>query len=186
MTFLRAGPTTTTTSLEFISRGPIFHFWGSPRWSTKCPFYTVEHRETTKILHLMCHQMPFWCGIRCKTFLKVMVVVVFGPSLIFLCWRLTCSDPSMSECSRTCMAFTSLPWPWCTMWCAQFRTCDGPLCSWGNTYQGECTNSLTHTQSAHTPPKSLFKCFAELFIMSWPGPLFVVLMSSRRESSTRS
>ena len=29
----------------------------------------VEHRETTKIFHLMCHQMLFWCGIRCKTFL---------------------------------------------------------------------------------------------------------------------
>ena len=24
------GPTTTTTIFEFISRGPIFHFWGTP------------------------------------------------------------------------------------------------------------------------------------------------------------
>ena len=62
------GPTTTTTIFEFISRGPIFHFWGTPWWGTDCPFYTVEHRETTKMFHLMCHQMPFWCGIRCKTF----------------------------------------------------------------------------------------------------------------------
>ena len=29
----------------------------------------MEHRETTKMFHLMCHQMPFWCGIKCKTFL---------------------------------------------------------------------------------------------------------------------
>ena len=50
--------------------GPIFHFWGTPGWRAKCPFYTVEHRETTKIFHLMCHQMPFWRGIRCKTFLE--------------------------------------------------------------------------------------------------------------------
>ena len=67
---LRAGPTTTTTIFEFISRGPIFRFWGTPGWRTKCPFYTMEHRETTKIFHLVCHQMPIWCGIRCKTFLE--------------------------------------------------------------------------------------------------------------------
>ena len=34
------------------------------------PSYRLEHRETTKIFHLMCHHMPFWCGIRCKTFLE--------------------------------------------------------------------------------------------------------------------
>ena len=67
---LRAGPTTTTTIFEFISRGPIFQFWGTPGWRTKCTFYTMEHRETTKIFHPMCHQLPFWCGIRCKTFLE--------------------------------------------------------------------------------------------------------------------
>ena len=39
---IRAGPTMTTTIFEFISRGPIFHFWGTPGWRTKCPFYTVE------------------------------------------------------------------------------------------------------------------------------------------------
>ena len=66
--FFRAGPTTTTTIFEFISRGPIFHFWGTLGWRTQCPFYTVEHIETTKIFHLMCHQVPFWCGIRCETF----------------------------------------------------------------------------------------------------------------------
>ena len=26
--------------------------------------------DASEILHLMCHQMPFWCGIRCKTFLE--------------------------------------------------------------------------------------------------------------------
>ena len=67
---LRDGPTTTTTIFESISRGPTFHFWGTPGWRTKCPFYIVEHRETTMIFHLMCHQMPFWWGIRCKTFLE--------------------------------------------------------------------------------------------------------------------
>ena len=36
----------------------------------QCPFKTVEHRETTKTFHLMRHQVPFWCGIRCKTFLE--------------------------------------------------------------------------------------------------------------------
>ena len=45
---IRDGPTTTTTIFEFISRGPIFHFWGTPGWRTKCPFYTVKHRETNK------------------------------------------------------------------------------------------------------------------------------------------
>ena len=30
----------------------------------------MEHRENAKIFHLTCHQMPFWCGIRCKTFLE--------------------------------------------------------------------------------------------------------------------
>ena len=56
---LSDGPTTTTTILEFISRGPVFHFWGTPGCRTKCPFYTMLHRENTKIFHLMCHQMPF-------------------------------------------------------------------------------------------------------------------------------
>ena len=58
-TSLSDGPTTTTTIFEFISRGPIFHFWGTTRCRAKCPLYTVEHRENTKIFHLMCHQMPF-------------------------------------------------------------------------------------------------------------------------------
>ena len=53
------GPTMTTTIFEFISLCPIFHFWGPPGCRPKCPFYTMEHRENTKILHLMCHQMPF-------------------------------------------------------------------------------------------------------------------------------
>ena len=66
--FIRDDPTATTTIFGFISRGPIFHFWGTPGWRTKWPLYTVEHREPTKSFHLMCHQMPFWCGIRCKTF----------------------------------------------------------------------------------------------------------------------
>ena len=67
---IRDGPTATTTIFEFISRGPILHFWGTPGCHTKCPFYTVEHRENAKIFHLMCHQMLFSCGIRCKTFLE--------------------------------------------------------------------------------------------------------------------
>ena len=49
---------------------PHFSFLGYPRMPHQMPFYTVEHRETTKIFHLMCHQMPFWCGMRCKTFLE--------------------------------------------------------------------------------------------------------------------
>ena len=28
--FIRDGPTATTTIFEFISRGPIFYFWGTP------------------------------------------------------------------------------------------------------------------------------------------------------------
>ena len=28
----------------------------------------MEHRENTKTFDLMCHHMPFWCGIRCKAF----------------------------------------------------------------------------------------------------------------------
>ena len=27
-------------------------------------------QRSPKIFHLMCHQMPFWCGFRCKTFLE--------------------------------------------------------------------------------------------------------------------
>ena len=55
---LRDGPTTATTIIEFISLGPTFRLRGTPGCCTKCPFYTVKHRESTKILHLMCHQVP--------------------------------------------------------------------------------------------------------------------------------
>ena len=77
---IRDDPSTTTTMFELISRDPVFHFWGNPGCRTKCSFYTVEHRESTKILHLMCH---FDGTSDAKRFLgKIMVVVVFGPSLI--------------------------------------------------------------------------------------------------------
>ena len=66
---------------EFISRGPILHFWGTPGWRPGWPFYTVEHRETTKIFHQMCHQSHFGVASDAKLFWKIMVVVVFGPSL---------------------------------------------------------------------------------------------------------
>ena len=67
---LRDGPATTMTIVEFISRRPIFQFWGAPGCRIKCPFYTMEHRENAKIFHLMCHQGPFWCDIGCKTILE--------------------------------------------------------------------------------------------------------------------
>ena len=35
----------------------------------KCPFYTVEHIENVRVLHLMCHEVPFGWDIRCKMFL---------------------------------------------------------------------------------------------------------------------
>ena len=59
--FVRDDPTTTTTIFGFISRGPIFHFWGTSGWRAKWPFYTVEHqmRNHTKISHLM-------CAIKCR------------------------------------------------------------------------------------------------------------------------
>ena len=78
---IRNGPNTTTTIFQIISQNVIFQFWGTPGWRIKCPLYTMEHSENTKIFHLMRHQMPIWCDIRCKTFGKIMVVVVFGPSL---------------------------------------------------------------------------------------------------------
>ena len=59
----------------------FFQFWGAPGCCIKGPFYTLEHRENKKIPHLKSHQVPFWCGIRCKTFWKTLVVVLFGPSL---------------------------------------------------------------------------------------------------------
>ena len=46
------------------------------------PLYTEEHRETTKIFHRMCHQCRFGVASDAKHFWKIMVVVVFGPSLI--------------------------------------------------------------------------------------------------------
>ena len=53
---------------------PHFFIFGVPLDdapnATSTPFYTVEYTENAKIFHLMCHQMPFWCGIRCKTFLE--------------------------------------------------------------------------------------------------------------------
>ena len=60
------------------SRGAPFFILGAPK------FYTVEHRENTKIFHLMCHQMPFWCASDAKLIWKIMVVVVSGPSLMKL------------------------------------------------------------------------------------------------------
>ena len=65
---IRDDPDTTTTSSEFILRGPIFHFWGTPGCRTKCPFYTVEQRENTMIMHLMCHQVPFCAKLRKSLF----------------------------------------------------------------------------------------------------------------------
>ena len=54
----RDDPNTTTTIFEFFSRGPIFHFWGTPGCHTKCSFYTVEHHENTNNFHLICHDLP--------------------------------------------------------------------------------------------------------------------------------
>ena len=44
--------------------------WGhwAPGCCINCPFYAVEHRESTKIFHLMCHQLPIWCAIRWFSF----------------------------------------------------------------------------------------------------------------------
>ena len=42
---VRDGPTTTTTIFEFISRGPIFHFWGTLGWRTKCPSRSGTQRN---------------------------------------------------------------------------------------------------------------------------------------------
>ena len=68
---VRDGTNMTTTIFELISKDPIVQFWGTPGWCILCPFYTVEHRKkNAEILDLMCHQMPFWCDIRCKTFLE--------------------------------------------------------------------------------------------------------------------
>ena len=72
-------PTATTTIFEFISQGPMFHFWGirgpnapSTQWNTEKP-----------------QRFFIWCAIKCrfgvasdaKLFWKIMVVVVFGPLL---------------------------------------------------------------------------------------------------------
>ena len=46
------------------------------------PFYTVEHRERTKIILLMRHQLPELMAHQMKTFWgNFLVVVVFGPFL---------------------------------------------------------------------------------------------------------
>ena len=64
----------------------------------------MEHRENENSFHLMCHQMPFWCGIRCKTFLKIMVVVVLGSPWLILAHE---HSQAANE-SETCLgSFTS-------------------------------------------------------------------------------
>ena len=58
--FMRDGPNTTTTTSEFImiSRSPVFRFWAGVPWTShQIPFYTVGHKENTKMSHLMCYQM---------------------------------------------------------------------------------------------------------------------------------
>ena len=83
LTKIRDGPTTTTTIFELISRGPPFIIFGvtpddapnapSTQWNTEKP-----------------QRFFIWCAIKCrfggasdaKLFWKIMVVVVFGPSLM--------------------------------------------------------------------------------------------------------
>ena len=45
---------------------PDFSILGYPWMLHQNPFYTVEHKENSTIFHLMCHQVPFWCDIRCN------------------------------------------------------------------------------------------------------------------------
>ena len=80
---VRDDPNTTTTIFEFISRGPMFHFWGTPRCRTKRPFYTVGHRQNINIFISCAIKCCFDATSDAKLFLKIMVVVVFGPSLIW-------------------------------------------------------------------------------------------------------
>ena len=47
----------------------------------------MEHRENVKISHPMCHQGPLDATSDVHVFLKIMVVVVFGSSLKYLCKR---------------------------------------------------------------------------------------------------
>ena len=54
---LMKGPNATTSIFEFISRSPMSQFWGTPECLINSPFYTEEHRETAKIVHLLCHQL---------------------------------------------------------------------------------------------------------------------------------
>ena len=68
LTSLRDGPTTTTTIFEFISRGPISHFGVPPDDAPNALSTQWNTEKTTKILHLMCHQMPFWCGNQMQNF----------------------------------------------------------------------------------------------------------------------
>ena len=103
--------------LWFHLEGPDL-FWGAaPGCRTKCPFYTVEHRhKNTEILHLMYHQVPFWCHIRCKTFLLETIIVSkpwktrgsawqpapFGNYCVAFCeplhnYRVSSRDPFYSE-----------------------------------------------------------------------------------------
>ena len=96
--------------------GPIFHFWVTPRWRTKCPLYTVEHTEKAQRFFI-------WCAIKCrfgvasdaKLFWKIMVVVVFGPSpySYFEGWGhfLSSRGPSFSHpslCQINCLTLSAL------------------------------------------------------------------------------
>ena len=108
------GQTTTTTIFELISPHPFFQFWGTLGCRIKCPFYTEEHRENTKIIHLVAKSsVPFWCDIRCKTFFLIMVVVVDGPSLKEVVLQLHRSSTiHMKACAVRCKPCQRRPRPW--------------------------------------------------------------------------
>ena len=67
---LRDGPSTTTTIFELISRGPIFHFWGTPGWRTKCPFLQWNTEKPQRCF--------IWCAIKCHFLGWKIMVVVWG------------------------------------------------------------------------------------------------------------
>ena len=70
--------------LRFLSssRSTTFKFRGTPECRIRRPFYTVEHRENAKILHLICViKCRFDATSDAKLFWIIMVVVVARPSL---------------------------------------------------------------------------------------------------------
>ena len=88
--YLRDSPNTTTTTFELISQEPTFQFWGTLDDASNAPS-TQWNTEKMQRFYIWCViKWHFDATSDAKPLWKIMVVVVFGPSLIVV-------SPSLSS-----------------------------------------------------------------------------------------